>query len=178
MPSWMAASLVIGLLLLVGVPAIWWVFKSGYAATPDATRRFRERQRTPDFDWFRRHFGCEPPQALRTLFGDPLLFTDTRDTFDVVLPGREGDTRWFVAWVEPMDAEHLNGVVWPGTEGYYAFANNGTGDKYLIDPREPDPNVLYYEHETAKTRPVGVTLSRFIAARRIYDDDETSGGAA
>jgi hypothetical protein len=167
MPGWMAASLVIGLLLLVGIPVIWLVFKSGYAAKPGASQRFRERQRTPDFELFRRHFECEPPQALRALLGDPPLFTGTGDAFDVVLPGPGGDTRWFVAWVEPVDAEHLNGVVWPGTAGYYAFANNGTGDKYLIDPRERDPSVLYYEHETAKTRPVGATLSQFIAARRL-----------
>ena len=73
-----------------------------------------------------------------------------------------------------MDAEHLNGTVWPGTKGYYAFANDGSGDMYLIDPRAADPDVLYYEHETAKTRPVGATLSRFVAARRIHNEEETS----
>jgi hypothetical protein len=145
--------------------------KSGHAVTPGATERFRERQRTPDFALFQRHFDCEPPQALRTLLADPLLFTDTRDEFDVVLPGPEGDTRWFVAWVEPVDAEHLNGVSWPGTEVYYAFANDGKGDMYLIDPHERDPRVLYYDHETTNTRPVGATLSQFIAARRIYGDE-------
>ena len=172
MPSWMAASLVIGILVLVGVPALWLVFRSGYAPAPEATERFRERLRTPDFDLFRRRFGCEPPQALKALLADASLLTDTGGGFEVVLPGREGDSRWFVAWVEPMDAEHLSGVVWPGTEGHYAFANDGAGDTYLIDPRESDPTVLYYEHETAKTRPVGATLSRFIAAPRIYADDE------
>jgi hypothetical protein len=119
MPGWMAASIVVGFLVLVGVPILWLIFRSGYAPDPDAAERFRQRQRTPDFDLFRRRF-------------------------------------------EPVDAEHLNGVVWPGTEGYYAFANNGAGDKYLIDPRQSDPDVIYYEHETGKTRPVGATLSRFI----------------
>ena len=173
MPGWMAASLVIGILILVGVPALWLIFTSGYEATPAAAERFRARQRSPDFDLFRRHFGCEAPQALRTLFADRSLFTDTNEGFEVVLPGAGGETRWFIAWVEPMDAEHLNGVVWPGTKGYYAFANDGMGDRYLIDPRQSDPEVVYYEHETAKTRPVGATLSRFIAAPRIHDDEET-----
>ena len=171
MPGWMAASIVIGFLLLVGAAVIWRMFKSGHAVTPGATERFRERQRTPDFALFQRRFGCEPPQALRTLLADPLLFTNTHDEFDVVLPGPEGDTRWFVAWVEPVDAEHLNGVSWPGTEDYYAFANDGSGDKYLIDPHADDPEVLYYEHETKQTRPVGATLSQFIAARRVYGDE-------
>lgn len=174
MPGWMAASLVIGILLLVGIPALWLIFRSGYEAKPDATGRFRERLRAPNFDLFRRRFGCEPPQALRALLADPSLLTDTGDSFEVVLPGPEGDTRWFVAWIEPIDAEHLSGVAWPGTEGYYAFANDGSGDEYLIDPRESDPDVFYYEHETGKTRPVGATLSRFVAAPRVYADDEAS----
>jgi hypothetical protein len=165
MPGWMAASIVIGFLLLVGGVVIWRMFKSGHVASPGATERFKERQRTPDFELFRRRFDCEPPRSLRA------LLEDFRDEFDVVLTGPGGDTRWFVAWVEPVDAEHLNGVVWPGTEGFYAFANDGAGDMYLIDPRERDPDVIYYEHETAKTRPVGATLSQFIAARRIGDGD-------
>ena len=167
----MAASLVIGILAVVGVPALWLVFRSGYEPTPDATERFRARQRSPDYDLFRRRFGCEPPRALTTLLADPSLLTSAGETFEVVLPGPHGDTRWFVAWVEPIDAEHLGGAVWPGTEGYYDFANDGSGDKYLIDPRESDPQVFYYEHETARTRPVGATLSRFIAAPRIQPDD-------
>ena len=167
----MAATLVIGILVLVGVPALWLVFRSGVTVAPEATERFLQRQRTPDFDLFRRHFGCEPPQALRTLLADPSLFSSIHDMFEVVLPGPKGETRWFVAWVEPVDAEHLGGAVWPGTEGYYDFANDGSGDKYLIDPRESDPEVLYYEHETARTRPVGATLSRFIAAPRVQPDD-------
>ena len=167
MPGWMAASIVVGFLLLVGVVVVWRMFKSGHGPTPGATERFRERQRTPDFALFQRHFDCEPPQALQTLLAD----SETHDAFDVVLPGPEGDARWFVAWVEPVDAEHLNGVSWPGTETYYAFANDGKGDMYLIDPRERDPKVLYYDHETSKTRPVGATLSEFIAAPRIYGDE-------
>lgn len=173
MPSWMAASIVIGFLAIVGIPLLWWIFTSGHEAAPDATRRFRARLRAPDFDLFKRRFGCDPPPSLKALLQDPSLLTGDRDSFHLVIPGREGDTRWFVAWVEPMDAEHLSGVVWPGTEGHYSFANNGAGDQYLIDPRAADPNVLYYDHEAAKTRPVGATLSQFIAARRIYDDDET-----
>ena len=62
-------------------------------------------------------------------------------------------------------------VSWPGTESYYAFANDGSGDQYLIDPHAGDPQVLYYEHETKQTRPVGASLSQFIAARRVYGDE-------
>jgi hypothetical protein len=168
MPGWMAAAIVIGFLVVFGVPVIWLIFRSGHSPAPDATQRFQERQRHPDRDLFRRHFGCEPPQALRELLQDDI----TSEGFDVVLPSSGGDTRWSVAWVEPMDAEHLNGAVWPGTEGYYAFANDGSGDTYLIDPRAADPDVLYYEHETARIRPVGATLSRFIAARRIDNEED------
>ena len=117
MPGWMAASIVVGFLVLVGVPILWLIFRSGYAPDPGAAERFRERQRTPDFDLFRRRFGCEPPPPLKMLLADEALFAEEWDTFDAVLPGPKGET---------------------------------------------DPDVIYYEHETGKTRPVGATLSRFI----------------
>ena len=171
MASWQAAALVIGLLVLLAGPALWWIFNTGSGPDPAATARFRQRQVKPDFQAFERHFGYGPPGPLRDLFSEPALFTEDRDMFTVVLKTGALPTRWFVAWIEPMDKEHLAAQPWPGTEGLYPFADNGAGDRYLIDPRNPDPDVLYYEHETGKTKAVGVKLSMFLAAERVYDDE-------
>lgn len=172
MSGWQAAVLVIAGLVLLAGPALWWVFNSGYAPDPEAAARFRARQVEPDFEAFRRHFGCEAPAPLRELFSDPAVFTEDRDMFDVLLKTDGSVERWFIAWIEPIDEEHLSEPVWPGTEGFYAFANNGAGDQYLIDPRDSDPEILYYEHETGRRRPVGATLSTFLSAERLYDSDE------
>lgn len=97
--------------------------------------------------------------------------------FDVVLSLGGTETRWFVAWVEPVDQKHLGAITWPGTEGYYGFANDGGGNRYLIDPQQRDPEVLYYDHEAGTKRRVGVTLWQFLAAPRIYDEEDPPGAA-
>lgn len=110
--------------------------------------------------------------ALRALFGDPSLFAEDRDAFEVVLPSHTGEQRWYVDHIEPVDDEHFKGFRWPGTEGFYRFATNGAGDQYLIDPCAPDPEVLYYAHETSAKTSLGVTLSAFLAAHRDHGEDE------
>jgi SMI1/KNR4 family protein SUKH-1 len=137
-----------------------------------ATEQFRKRQCSPDFEAFQKHFGCEPPQALKKLFSEPELFTDDKDMFEIAVPSEAGqEKRWFLAWIDALDEEHLKSSRWPGTENLYAFANNGAGDEYLIDPKQKDPEVIYYEHETRKMKSVGVTLSQFVSAKRIYDEE-------
>ena len=160
--------------VFLGVLAIWRKLTKGSPKEDksEATEHFRKRQRNPDFEAFRRHYGCEPASAVKRLFDDPELFQNDRDMFEIAVPSEAGqEKRWFVAWIEALDDEHLKGSCWPGTEGYYAFANNGAGDRYLIDPKQEDPEVIYYEHETRKKKPVGVTLSQFVSAKRIYDEE-------
>ena len=109
MSEWAAAALVVGLLVVVGGPLLWWVLTSGHdaEATRAATARFRERQKRPDFEAYRRQFGCDPPEPLMRLLNDTSLFTDDHDSFTVMLPSSAPGEGWYVAWIEPIDAEHF-----------------------------------------------------------------------
>lgn len=92
--------------------------------------------------------------------------------FSVQFPSDgNSETGWFVAWIEPLDDEHLSQRPWPGTEGFYAFANDGSGDQYLISPNESDPEVIYYEHDTGNKQRMRVRLSEFVSAPRVYDEE-------
>ncbi len=177
MSSFAAAALVIGLLVLFGVPALWWVLRDGKGPSPARNRaaeeRFRQRQRNPDWEAFRQHFDRDPSPVLKTLYSTTELFSDDRDHFKLELADKAGrKKRWYIAWIEPLDKEHLDGPTWPGTEGFYSFANNGSGDQYLIDPQSQDPEVIYYNHESRKMKPVGASLSQFLSAQRNYDSGE------
>ncbi len=57
-------------------------------------------------------------------------------------------------------------LVWPGTEGFFAFASDGSGNRYVINPREADPNVHFYDHELAQPESLNMSLSQFLAAKR------------
>lgn len=173
MSDFQAIALFVGIFLLFIIPIFWWQFHEGSSGRNKAAEAlFRQRQRNPDFEAFRRHLSCEPPQSLKSLFAEPEFFANDKDMFEIEVPSSSGQSkRWFIAWIEALDEEHLKSGNWPGTEGFYAFANNGAGDQYLIDPKRVDPEVFYYEHETGKKKPVGVSLSQFVSAKRIYDEE-------
>lgn len=67
---------------------------------------------------------------------------------------------------EPADAQAATAHPWPGCEGLFPFANNGVGDRYLVDPRISDPPVVYLLHETGEIVELGVPLSAFLRAPR------------
>lgn len=57
-------------------------------------------------------------------------------------------------------------IVWPGTEGFFPFANDGCGNRYIVNPHEADPVVYFYDHEVHKRESLNVTLSQFLTAKR------------
>src|SRR6185503_9234192 len=152
-----------------GIPILYWIFNSGPSPEKNrrAAERFRERQRHPDFEAYKRRFGCEAPAALKQLFEEASTFSDERDSFTVVLPAPAGKRQYYIAQFEPIDSKHLNGLPWPGTENLFAFAGTGTGDRYLIEPCLPDPIVMYYEHETGQRLSLDMTLSAFLSLERV-----------
>ena len=57
-------------------------------------------------------------------------------------------------------------IVWPGTEGFFPFANDGCGNRYILNPGEPDPVVYFYDHELHERESLNVSLSQFLATKR------------
>ena len=69
------------------------------------------------------------------------------------------------------DVENV-GAAWRGCEGLFPIADNGSGNQFLVDLRQADPDVIYHLHETGQRRQIGVTLSQFLAAARRPVPDE------
>jgi len=132
--------------------------------------RFNQRQVQPDFAAFRSRFGCDVPLVLHSLQSDPVRMRE--GDFDVHLPSSPDPH--YVAWFEPMDDEHMS-FVWPGTEGFYPFANDGCGNAYLVNPRDADSEVSFYDHETGEREPLAVRLSEFLSAKRTTDESDRNG---
>jgi hypothetical protein len=118
---------------------------------------FEHRLLHPDYAAFRSHYGCEAPLPLRRLYEDRGSVLDSN--FNLLLPSSR--SRYSVAWFEPMEDKE-----WPDMEGFYAFANDGCGNQYLVDPQEADPEVVFLDHETGKRESLGVRLSQFLTAER------------
>jgi hypothetical protein len=119
---------------------------------------FERRRLHPDYAAFKSHFGCEPPLAIRQLYENRETILD--GDFNIRLPLSRRP--WPVAWFEAMEDGS-----WPDIEGFYAFANDGCGNLYLVTPQDADPEVIFLDHETGQRESLGISLSQFLAAKRI-----------
>jgi hypothetical protein len=124
------------------------------------SRRFLARLANPDLALLERHFSHALPETLTRLYGNKEELANCE--FEVVPP--DGGTQaepWHVAFYEPADAESLRHTFHdPGK--YFAFANDGFGNVYMVDPREADPPVLFHDHEAGTTEPVAPSISEFM----------------
>lgn len=161
-----AIVLVVGLIALGAGWVFWrlWRSERKACAAVAAIWEASERRRThPDFDGLEKHFGHPLPASFRALYQDHELIL-SHDLLVRVPDPIEQEDECYIAWFLPADVENLRDP-WPGCEGLFPFAENGAGDRFLIDPAQADPEVLYYP-ETGERRGMGVTLSAFLAAPR------------
>jgi hypothetical protein len=131
--------------------------------------RFRERLANSDLGVLERHFGCHLPVELKQLYANSDELA--RDDFEVIPPhGRKSTDPVYVAFYNPADDESLK-YTFHDADTYFAFADDGCGNAYIIDPREADPPVLFHDHETGEIKPVAPTLSEFMKWERRKPDE-------
>jgi len=125
------------------------------------SRKFNQRLQAPDFPALERHFGCPLPQAVRALYENKPEVR--RSDFQVSADAQPAaDECWYLAFYQPADEENVRDA-WPGTEQYFAFADDGCGNGYLINPREADPPVLFHDHETGELSRVCDHFTEFMS---------------
>lgn len=91
-----------------------------------------------------------------------------RTNFGVApLPDAAPEHRWSIAFYCPADHESTSEETWPGLERYFAFADDGFGNGYLIDPRHADPAVLFHEHDTGELSRVCDRFTEFMTWPRF-----------
>ncbi len=124
------------------------------------SRRCKERLQHPDFAAVERHFGHPLPACVQTLYANQQELM--RGDFLVAASiDAAPETRWYIGFYMPADEESLRDA-WPGLEKYFAFADDGSGDRYLIDPKEEDPPVLFHDHETGEISHVCDQFTEFM----------------
>lgn len=147
-------------LLLVWV-ANKFIFKRRSFEEQEAeSKRFLNRLMNPNFAALEKEFGGAFPEALKRLYSDKEELK--RDNFEITPPGKKADEAHFIAFYEPADLESvLDG--WEDCKGYFSFANDGCGNGYIVDPRQPDPEVYFFDHEGGERTKVADNLSTFLS---------------
>ncbi len=152
--------------LFVGLPVALllgrdWLARPSRKKLEEYARQFNQRLQTPDFAALERNFGCPVPQPVRALYENKQEVM--RQDFEVAAtPEAPAVERWSVAFYQPADQENVRDA-WPGLEKYFAFADDGCGNGYLIDPREADPPVLFHDHETGEMSRVSDHFTEFMS---------------
>ena len=162
-----AIALVAGLVTSGMALLIWWERRGAARAQADRdeqVRAFAERQARPDLAGLEQHLGGPLPQAFMTLHRDPDLAASENLLLDLPAPSGE-EPGLFVAWFEPADSQSLEDV-WPGCEGLFPLADDGTGNQYLVDLGQADPEVVLLYHEADERTALGCRLSQFVDAAR------------
>lgn len=158
------ATVVGVLLLFIALPVLFlWGCDKLFRRLPSKEKldehahRFEHRLHHPDLEAIRTHFGHALPAALQALYEDTSELQ--RGDFDVIPP--TGADPHYICFYNPGDRENVEDS-WPGCEQYYAFADDGSGNGYMVDPRLEDPPVLFHDHETGEIDEICDTLSTFM----------------
>ena len=121
---------------------------------------FNQRLLNPDFESLRQHFDHPIPQSLISLYENHDLIV--QGGFSVIpRSGADDDEMWYIASFEPMDAESQEYTFFDSLK-YLAFAGDGCGNAYVVDPRDDDPAVLFHDHEDDDFSQVCDRLSLFL----------------
>ena len=139
------------------------LFQPSQRSIDEFSRRFLERLQSPDFEAVEAALGHPLPAAVRGLHADRAELL--RDGFDLPVEGEPGASPWRVEYYVPADAEAV--VEHPeGGRRWLAFADDGCGNAYLIDPGEVDSAVYFLDHETGEWALVTGSFQDFLTRAR------------
>lgn len=148
------ASTVLGIIgIFVGVPVALLLARDRLTRQSkrkqeEYSQQFTERLRHPDFLAVEKHFGRRLPSCVQALYANSNELL--RGDFEVASAvDTAPEARWYIAFYQPADEQSVRDS-WPGLEKYFAFADDGCGNGYLIDPKEDDPAVLFHDHATGE----------------------------
>ena len=153
----------------------WW-FEPSRDEIEEASRLFLQRLQSPDFAAVERHFGHPLPECLLALHADKQELM--RSDFFVAKTETDAENEcWEIAYYQPAD-EHSVRDASPDMEEYFAFAGDGCGNDYLIDPKQSDPAVLFCDHETGELTRVCNRFTEFMKwpRSRIKVESHDSAG--
>lgn len=133
------------------------------------SRQHLNRLANPDLPCLERHYSSVLPCPLKELYSNAEDIY--RTNFEAIPPDEmNAEDPPFVASYNPADSESLK-YNFHDNNVYFAFADDGCSNAFIIDPRKEDPPVLFHDHDTGKIRTICPSMSDFMAWERRSTDD-------
>jgi hypothetical protein len=102
--------------------------------------------------------------SLKALYEDE---TELRKSYVTkVLPGRSEDLWLFISCYNPLNKSQIKGQ-WLQDGIHFAFAGDGSGSEYVVDPTDDHAEIKFLEHETGELKSTGVLMSEYLS---LIDD--------
>jgi len=138
-----------------------------------AAKEYEEKLLHPDWVLVEKHFGVPMPQDLKDYYANPAKVLQEDFYLDTPIEV-EGKKRIRVCFFSKID-KHSTEWTSDSREGLEIFldiASDGGEGCYLIDPKEPDPEVHLFILDTWDLLPTGLKLSEFLSNPRLEEDLE------
>jgi len=125
-----------------------------------AQEEFEANLLSPQFDEIERAFGKPISQSLRSLYENQ---EEIRKAYVTkIVPGVPEDRWIFISCYWPLDRAQAEGG-WNPDGIHFAFAGDGSGSEWVVDPTEDAAEIKYLEHETCDLKPTGVKMCEFLS---------------
>ena len=130
-------------------------------------REIEERQagierklQNPEFGEIERVFGRPISRALRALYENQEEIRRSHVTR--IVPGRPKE-QWHIYICDyfPLDRQQAEGG-WNPDGVHFAFAGDGSGSEWVVDPTKENAEIKYLEHESNELKPTGVRFCDFL----------------
>jgi hypothetical protein len=127
-------------------------------ARRNSTAQFEAELLNPQFGVIEEVYGKPISQSLRALYEDTC---ELRKSYvEKVISGKPVDQWIFVSCYWPLNRAHVDRQ-WSHDGKHYAFAGDGSGSEWVVDPTDDEAEISLFEHEAQELKPTGVTMAQF-----------------
>ncbi len=127
-------------------------------ARRESAARLEAELLNPQFGVIEDVYGKPISKSLRALYENT---GELRKSYiEKVINGKPADQWIFISCYWPLNRAHVDGQ-WLQDGKHYAFAGDGSGSEWVVDPTDDEGEIWFFEHETQELKPTGVTMAQF-----------------
>lgn len=122
------------------------------------TERFEAELLAPQFSVIAEVYGNPISNSLRALYED--IIELRKSYVEKKIDGKPQDQWIFVSCYFPLNRKQAEGQRLQDKK-HFAFAGDGSGSEWVVDPTDNHGQIFLFEHETEELKPTGVTMAQF-----------------
>jgi hypothetical protein len=129
-------------------------------ARRQAAEQFKAELLHPQFGVIEEVYGKSISKTLRALYEDK---SELLKSYAVKVIDGEPEDHWiFISCYWPLNRAQVDGQ-WRQDGKHFAFAGDGSGSEWVVDPTDDEAEIFYFEHESAELKPTGVRMHQFMS---------------